>query len=148
MDTSDSNVFSQQTTDFRPSNRAFDAYDYTVSPGYFAAAETPLLAGRDVSFTDTAKTPAIAVVNREFARRLFHSDDAVGRYFKNSSGQPIQIVGIVADGKYFSLTEDQEAAAFFPISQKINYSHIVHRPHPARIPPTRPRTIWQPPFAK
>ncbi|MGZ4732839.1 MAG: ABC transporter permease [Terriglobales bacterium] len=118
QDTSDSNVFSQQTTDFRPSNRAFDAYDYTVSPGYFAAAETPLLAGRDVSFADTAKTPAIAVVNREFARRLFHSDDAVGHYFKNSSGQPIQIVGMVADGKYFSLTEDQEPAAFFPISQK------------------------------
>ena len=73
-DTSDSNVFSQQTTDFRPSNRAFDAYDYDVSPGYFAAAETPLLAGRDVSFTDTAKTPAVAVVNQEFARRLFHSE--------------------------------------------------------------------------
>jgi ABC-type antimicrobial peptide transport system permease subunit len=58
------------------------------------------------------------VVNREFVRRLFHSDDAVGRYFKNSSGQPVQIVGIVADGKYLLLTEDQEAAAFFPISQK------------------------------
>jgi ABC-type antimicrobial peptide transport system permease subunit len=118
LDTSDSNVFSQQTTDFRRSNRVFDAYNYDVSPGYFTAAETPLLAGRDVSFTDTAKTPAVAVVNREFARRLFHSDDAVGRYFKNSSGQSIQIVGLVADGKYFSLSENQKAAAFFPISQK------------------------------
>jgi predicted permease len=117
LDTSDSNVFSQQTTDFRPSSRAFDAYDYDVSPGYFIAAGTPLLAGRDVSFTDTAKTPAVAIVNQLFARRLFHSEDAVGRYFKNSSGQPIQIVGIVADGKYFSLTEDPEEAAFFPISQ-------------------------------
>jgi len=123
LDTSDANVFSQQTTEFRPSNRAFDAYNYEVSPGYFTAAETPLLAGRDVSFTDTAKTPAVAVVNREFARQLFHIndgrfDDIVGRYFKNGSGQPIQIVGIVEDGKYFSLTEDQEATAFFPISQK------------------------------
>jgi predicted permease len=118
MDTSDSNVFSQQSTDFRPSKRAFDAYDYDVSPGYFTAAGTPLLAGRDVSFADTAKSPAVAVVNREFARRLYPSDDAIGRYFKNSSGQPIQIVGIVADGKYFSLTEDQEAVAFFPISQQ------------------------------
>jgi predicted permease len=123
MDTSDSNVFSQQTTDFKPSNRAFDAYNYAVSPQYFAAAETPLLAGRDVSFADTAKTPAVAVVNQEFARRLFHINDGrsgevVGRYFKNSSGQPVQIVGIVEDGKYFSLTEDQEAVAFFPISQQ------------------------------
>jgi len=118
LDTADSNVFSQQATDFRPSNRTFDAYDYYVSPGYFTAAETPLLAGRDVSFTDTAKTPAVAVVNLEFARRLFHSDHAVGRYFKNNSGQPVQIVGMVADGKYLTLTEDQEAVAFFPISQQ------------------------------
>jgi predicted permease len=126
LDTSDSNVYPQQATDFRRSNRAFNAYNYVISPGYFTAVGTPLLAGRDVSFGDTAKTPAVALVNREFARRLFHSDshsdghsdDAVGRYFKNSSGQPIQIVGTVADGKYFSLTEDQEAAAFFPISQQ------------------------------
>jgi predicted permease len=118
LDTSDSDVFAQQANDFRPSKKAFNAYDYVVSPGYFTAVGTPLLAGRDVSFADTAKTPAVAVVNREFARRLFYSDDAVGHYFKNSSGQPIQIVGIVADGKYFSLTEDPEAVGFFPISQQ------------------------------
>ena len=123
QDTSTPDIFSQQTTDFRPSNRAFGAYSFKVSPGYFTAAETPLLAGRDVSFNDTAKTPPVVVVNQEFARRLFHfndghSDQAVGRYFKNSSGQSIQIVGIVGDGKYFTLSEDQKAAVFFPISQR------------------------------
>ena len=117
------NIFSQQTFDFRPSNRAFNAYGFNVSPGYFAAAETPLLAGRDVSFTDTPKTPPVAVVNQEFVRLLFHfkdghSDQAVGKYFKSSTGQSIQIAGIVADGRYFTLSEDQEAAVFFPISQR------------------------------
>ena len=48
-------VFSQQTTDFRPSNAAFHTWEYDVSPGYLAACATPLLAGRDVSFTDTAE---------------------------------------------------------------------------------------------
>jgi predicted permease len=122
MDTTDSNVFTQQATDFKPSNRAFYAYNYWVSPEYFTAAGTPMLAGRDVSFTDIPKTPAVAVVNREFARRLVHTDDAVGqsavgRSFKNSDGQTVQIVGVVADGKYFSLTENPEAVAFFPITQ-------------------------------
>jgi predicted permease len=111
-------VFSQQTSDFRSSNKAFDTYFYEVSPGYLAAAGTPLLEGRDVSFTDTAKTPAVAIVNQEFARRLFHSEHAVGRYFKNRSGVSIQIVGIMADGKHFTLSEDPKAAEFFPISQK------------------------------
>ena len=122
MDTDESDVFSQQTTDFRSSNRASDTYNYWVSPGYFVAAGTPLLAGRDLSFNDTDKSPAVAVVNQEFARRLFqlddaHSGEAVGRYFKNGSGQSVQIVGVVADGKYFSLTEDQEVATFHPILQ-------------------------------
>jgi predicted permease len=118
QDTATTDVFSQQTTEFKPSNNAFVTYNYDVSPGYFAVAETPLLAGRDVRFTDTAKTPPVAVVNQHFARLLFHSDQAVGRYFKNSSGQSIEIVGIVADGKYLSLTEDQEPAVFLPISQE------------------------------
>jgi ABC-type antimicrobial peptide transport system permease subunit len=57
-------------------------------------------------------------VNQEFARRLFHSEHAVGRYFKNRSGVSIQIVGIMADGKHFTLSENPQAAAFFPISQR------------------------------
>jgi predicted permease len=111
-------VFTQETVDFRPSNRAFDAYQYDISPGYLTATGTPLLAGRDVSSADTAKTPLVAVVNQEFARRLFHSENIVGRYFKNLAGVSIQIVGIVADGKQFSLTERPQAAAFLPISQE------------------------------
>jgi len=115
-------VFSQQTTDFKPSNSAFDTFAYSVSPGYFSAAGTALLAGRDISAADTAKTPAVAVVNQKFARRLFPADhgnfeSAVGRYFKNQSAVSIQIVGIVADGKYFLLSEDPQEAVFFPISQ-------------------------------
>ncbi len=132
LDTATPDVFSQQATDFRPSNRAFGTFEYDVSPGFFTAAATPLLAGRDVSFTDTTQTPPVAVVNQEFVRRLFHSDDAIGRYFKNSSGQQIQIVGVVADGKYFSLTEDQAAAAFFPISQKpTTHTSFIARIQPA-----------------
>jgi predicted permease len=117
-DLSSTDVFSQQAGDFRPSNKAFTTYFFQVSPGYFAAAGTPLLAGRDVSFADTGKSPAVAVVNQTFARQLFHSDDAIGRHFKNRSGQTVQIVGIVGDGKYLSISEDPKAAAFFPISQQ------------------------------
>ncbi|NDQ57402.1 MAG: ABC transporter substrate-binding protein, partial [Acidipila sp.] len=111
-------VYSQQSVEFRPTNKAFAAYWYDVSPGYLTAAGTPLLAGRDVSFTDTTTTPRVAIVNQEFARRLFNSNDVVGRYFKDRHGVSIQIVGIMADGKHFTLSEDPKAAVFFPISQK------------------------------
>jgi predicted permease len=110
-------VFSEQISDFRPSNIAFYSYVYAVSPGYFAASQTPLVAGRDVSSSDTEKSAPVVVVNREFARELFHSDDVVGRYFKSLAGRSIRIVGIVADGKHLRLNEDAEAAVFFPFSQ-------------------------------
>ena len=116
-------VFSQQTSDFRPSNKAFSTYEYDVSPGFLAAAAIPLLAGRDVSFSDTSTTTPVAIVNQEFARRLFRTEkggagNAVGRYFKNSSGVSIQIVGIAGDGKQFLPSETPRAAAYFPVSQR------------------------------
>ena len=117
-DTADIPVFTQQTTDFRDSQKAFDTYFFNVSPGYFNAAQTPLLAGREFSWADKANTPPVAIVNRQFARSLFHADQAVGRYFKDSSGKTIQIVGMIPDGKYFLLSESPQEAAFFPILQR------------------------------
>ena len=45
----DSYVFTDSTTDYRPTNQAADAMNYHVSPGYMRAAGTRLLAGRDLS---------------------------------------------------------------------------------------------------
>jgi predicted permease len=135
-DTSDIPVFTQQTTDFRDSHKAFDTFFFDVSPGYFNAAQTPLLAGRDFSFADKASTPPVAIVNQQFARSLFHSDQAVGRYFKDSTGKSIQIVGMVPTGKYFLLSEDPQEAAFFPILQRpIPTTQLIvrNRPDPSGV---------------
>jgi predicted permease len=135
-DTSDIPVFTQQTTDFRDSHKAFDTFFFDVSPGYFNAAQTPLLSGRDFSFADKANTPPVAIVNRQFARSLFHSEEAVGRYFKDSSGKSIQIVGMVPTGKYFLLSEDPQEAAFFPILQRPNSTTqliVRNRPDPTGV---------------
>ena len=37
----DSYVYTDATTDFRPTNYAADAMDYNISPGYLDAAGTP-----------------------------------------------------------------------------------------------------------
>jgi predicted permease len=135
-DTSDIPVFKQQTTDFRDSNKAFDTFYFDVSPGYFNAAQTQVLAGRDFSFADKANTPPVAIVNQQFARSLFHSDQVVGRYFKDSSGKSIQIVGVVPTGKYFLLSEDPQEAAFFPILQRpIPTTQLIvrNRPSPSGV---------------
>jgi len=113
-----SKVFSDQTTDLRPSNAAADAWGFDISPEYFRAAGTGLLMGRTFSWHDDKNSPRVAVVNREFARRIFGSATrAMGSYFKMHDGTRVQVVGIAEDGKYNSLTEDPKPAMFLPLLQ-------------------------------
>jgi ABC-type antimicrobial peptide transport system permease subunit len=57
-------------------------------------------------------------VNQEFARKLFGSEDkAIGNSYKVGGGTRVQVVGIVEDGKYATLTEDPKPAMFIPILQ-------------------------------
>jgi predicted permease len=112
------NIFKEETRDRRPSNIASMPYRYDVSPGYFDAAGTSLSAGRNFSWHDDKSAPAVAVVNREFAGKLFGSvTNAIGRYFTLQDGTRVQIVGVVEDGKYLSLTEDQQPAIFLAFLQ-------------------------------
>ena len=114
----DSFVFTEATTDFRPTNMIADAMNYNVSPGYFAAAGTTMLAGRDISWHDEKKAPVVAVVNREFARKVFGSvDKAIGGHFKFWGGDRAEVVGVVEDGRYRTLTEDQQPAMFYSFLQ-------------------------------
>jgi predicted permease len=107
------NVFLDRATDLRSSNAAVRPYTYEVSPEYFRAVGTALLAGRDFTWRDDMNAPAVAVVNRAFAGRIFAGvAKAVGGYFKAQNGTRVQVVGVVEDGKYMSLTEDQEPAMF------------------------------------
>ena len=115
---SDSNVFTDETSDLRPANAAADANLYKISPEFFHAAGTRLLSGRAFTWHDDTNSPNVAVVNREFARRILGSPDhAIGRYFKMPNGKRLQVVGIAEDGKYTGLTENPQAAMFLPILQ-------------------------------
>ena len=77
-----------------------------------------MLTGRDFTWHDDQNAPRVAVVNPEFARRMFGSTtNAIGRYFKLREGTRAQVVGMVEQGKYASLTEEPVPAIFLPILQ-------------------------------
>ena len=82
-----------------------------------------MLAGRDFTWHDDRGSPLVAVVNRQFASKIFGSvSGAIGGYFKRRDGARIQVVGIVENGKYVSLTEDPMPAMFFPVGQSLSGS--------------------------
>src|ERR1700722_7541027 len=94
----DSFVYRDTTTDFRPTNMAADAMNYQISPGYIEAAGTRLLAGRDLTMRDDTKAPRVALVNRQFAIKLFGSvNKAVGGHFKSDGGKRAEVVGVLED---------------------------------------------------
>jgi predicted permease len=116
---SDSSVYKDTTTDFRPTNAVADAMNYTISPGYLAAAGTTLLAGRNFTMHDDDKTPIVALVNRTFAVKVFGSvNRALGGHFRYWGGKRAEVAGVVEDGKYRTLTEDQMPAMFFSFLQQ------------------------------
>ena len=111
-------VFTAQMTDLRPSNAAADVPMYRVSPGYFHAAGTAMLSGRDFTWHDNKNAPSVAVINQQFAHKLFGSvESAIGKYFKLPDGTGVQVVGVAQDGKYETISEGPQPAMFVSILQ-------------------------------
>src|SRR5258707_1764669 len=108
-------VYTDTTADLSPSNAAADPYMYNVSPDYFRASGTFLLAGRAFSWRDDTNAPRVAVVNPEFASKILGSiPDAIGRVFKMRDGTRVRVVGLVEDGKNKKPTENQQPPKFLP----------------------------------
>src|SRR5262249_44369150 len=78
----------------------------SVSPAYFQAMSTPLVAGRDFSESENrADAPCVRIVNQALARMYWPGEDAVGQRLPGvcPQGAAAIIVGIVADSKQDSV---------------------------------------------
>ena len=91
----------------------------TVTPGYFDALQVPFVRGRGFSARDDSASPAVAIINETLARKLWPHEDAIGKRVRLVAGNGAlrEIVGIVRDGKYASLTEAPRAYAWIPLAQ-------------------------------
>jgi predicted permease len=91
---------------------------YKVSPDFFRTLGTRIHAGRDFDWHDDSGSKRVAIVNETFTRTVLRSDHPIGRRFRYLfGGDPIEVVGVVEDGKYVSLTETPRAVVFDPILQ-------------------------------
>lgn len=98
------------------------AFFNRAAPGYFRTMGTRLLAGREFDSRDTLSAPKVAIVSEMFAKKFFKGANPVGHTFHLEAGagqaEPLfQIVGLVANTKYYTLREDFQPVAFFPIAQ-------------------------------
>lgn len=126
-------VFPPGTTEFTLKNSVLASLALTISPGFFEAARTRLLAGRDFSWNDTNKAPRVAIVNETFARKMWGDAPAIGQHFTFRE-QLREVVGVVEDGKYLEIHEPSQPMIYLPLSQneQANTVFVVRSQQPAR----------------
>ena len=89
-----------------------------VAPGYFETMGNPLLAGRDLAWTDVHERRPVALVTRNFA--LEHWGDpaaALGRRIRVTPEDPWrEIVGVVGDVRDDGLDREATAVVYWPLA--------------------------------
>jgi len=91
-----------------------------VGQDFFSVMGIPLLMGRGFGQQDTVKSQKVAVVSESMAQRFFPNSNPLGKRFGvdgPKSLDSIEIVGVVKDAKYGSLTEGLSPMAFYPHTQ-------------------------------
>jgi putative ABC transport system permease protein len=89
-----------------------------ASPGFFEAMRIPLLSGRTFTEKDTLDAQQVVIINQTVADRYFPHQDPMGRVMRNSRDmKPLQIVGVVADVKFSSLSTPKFEEMYLPYQQ-------------------------------
>src|SRR2546425_1274514 len=93
----------------------------TVSPGYFATMSIPMLAGRDVAWSDTNATPSSIVISETTARTFWPNRDAIGKRIKSGGPQDntpwLTVVGVVGNVRQLDLVRLPRPAMYIPAAQ-------------------------------
>jgi putative ABC transport system permease protein len=94
------------------------------SPGFFHLLAIPLLQGRAFTDSDSETAPRVAIVNQNFARKVFGMESPVGKSIMLEPGGslsippgPVQIVGLAANIKELGLDEVVFKDIYLPFAQ-------------------------------
>lgn len=110
----------------------------SVSPNFVRDLGARIVAGRDLTATDTRNAPRVVVINETMARMFWPNGDAIGAEVQIGPGSQnerwITVVGIMADMRAHGLTEAIRPTAF---GLTLQYSwprrHIAVRTHGAAM---------------
>jgi predicted permease len=104
----------------QPPSLFFNSIDST----YFETMRVPLLRGRVFNESDNPTAPPVVIINQTMADRFWPRQNPLGKSFslKTATGpaKTLQIVGVVANGKYLLIAEDPTPFFFVPLAQ--NYT--------------------------
>ena len=88
-----------------------------ISPGFFATLGTPLIAGRDLTWSDIYQKIPVALVSENFAREYWHdANNALGKRIRPASTDDWrEIIGVVADVHDDGVNQDAPTSVYWPV---------------------------------
>jgi predicted permease len=88
-----------------------------ISPGFFATMGTRIVAGRDLTWTDTYDKRPVAIISENFAREYWHdAGNALGKRIRVGSNDDWrEIIGVVQDVHYDGVDQPAKTAVYWPI---------------------------------
>jgi predicted permease len=90
------------------------------SPGLLATMGTPLVAGRDFTWSDTFDARPVALVCESLARELWQTRTAaLGKRIRTSTKGPWrEVIGVVADTRDDGIDKPAASSVYFPLMNK------------------------------
>jgi len=98
-----------------------------ATPEFFTSMGIPLLAGRDLSESDTLTRPSVAVVSESFARRYWPHANPLGRHFE-FGGLDRTVIGMVGDIRVRGLERESEPQVYLSYRQQEDGSFRFYAP--------------------
>jgi putative ABC transport system permease protein len=95
-----------------------------VTPGYFVLLGLAIVDGRDFRSSDTRKAPAVALVNQRLVDRYLPSGSPIGKklWLGGPQQPPMEIIGVVTDGRVDDLTRAAEPEVYLSLWQSSAFS--------------------------
>jgi predicted permease len=89
---------------------------YWVSPGFLGTMSIPVVAGRDMTWSDILSKRPVALVSENFAREYWQNPlDALGKQIGGSPSAWRQIVGVVGDVHDDGTSQEAPPMVYWPI---------------------------------
>jgi predicted permease len=88
-----------------------------VSPGFFATLGSPLVAGRDITWTDTYKRLPVAIVSENFAKEYWHDvGSAIGKRIRvGNTDDWREVIGVAQNVHDDGVNNPAPATVYWPL---------------------------------
>ena len=88
-----------------------------ISPGVFATLGTHIVAGRDITWSDTYQKHPVAIISDNFAREYWHNpSNALGKRIRVGSNDDWrEIVGVVQDVHFDGVDQPAPSTVYWPL---------------------------------